>query len=109
MAAISVLFKKHGELVENKYLHENLLRAEIGDVYSDLAPKSPLPKLAGLSISSGGYPTLEVGSVTRAGVNSRVFSQLERAGVQVVWHAYKANRLEELFVSLVHEKQGDRA
>ncbi|SUE95921.1 ABC transporter [Salmonella enterica] len=40
------------------------------------------------------------------GVNS-VFSQLSEQGVQVLSMRNKANRLEELFVSLVHEKQGD--
>ncbi|SAJ16648.1 ABC transporter [Enterobacter cloacae] len=42
------------------------------------------------------------------GINS-VFSQLSAQGVQVLSMRNKANRLEELFVSLVHDKQGDKA
>ncbi|MDI5303956.1 hypothetical protein MJN76_33340, partial [Salmonella enterica subsp. enterica serovar Anatum] len=40
------------------------------------------------------------------GVNS-VFSQLSEQGVQVLSMRNKANRLEELFVSLVHENRAD--
>ena len=35
--------------------------------------------------------------------------QLSEQGIQVLSMRNKANRLEELFVSLVNEKQGDRA
>ncbi len=42
------------------------------------------------------------------GMNS-VFTQLSEQGIQVLSMRNKANRLEELFVSLVNEKQGDRA
>lgn len=42
------------------------------------------------------------------GINS-VFSQLSAQGVQVLSMRNKANRLEELFVSLVQDKQGDKA
>ncbi|HAN6568311.1 TPA: ABC transporter ATP-binding protein, partial [Escherichia coli] len=34
--------------------------------------------------------------------------QLSEQGIQVLSMRNKANRLEELFVSLVNEKQGDR-
>ena len=42
------------------------------------------------------------------GINS-VFSLLSAQGIQVLSMRNKANRLEELFVSLVHDKQGDKA
>ena len=42
------------------------------------------------------------------GINS-VFSQLSAQGIQVLSMRNKANRLEELFVSLVQDKQGDKA
>lgn len=38
-----------------------------------------------------------------------MFSQLSAQGIQVLSMRNKANRLEELFVSLVHDKQGDKA
>jgi ABC-2 type transport system permease protein len=40
------------------------------------------------------------------GINS-VFAQLSAQGVQVLSMRNKANRLEELFVTLVHERKGD--
>lgn len=53
-------------------------------------------------------PTLEVEVLREQGINS-VFTQLSEQGIQVLSMRNKANRLEELFVSLVNEKQGDRA
>ncbi len=52
--------------------------------------------------------TLEVEVLREQGINS-VFTQLSEQGIQVLSMRNKANRLEELFVSLVNEKQGDRA
>ncbi len=48
--------------------------------------------------------TLEVEVLREQGVNS-VFSQLSAQGVQVLSMRNKANRLEELFVTLVHEEK----
>jgi len=42
------------------------------------------------------------------GINS-VFNQLTAQGIQVLSMRNKANRLEELFVTLVNDKQGDQA
>ncbi|VEB50484.1 ABC transporter ATP-binding protein [Salmonella enterica subsp. enterica] len=89
---------------------KNLLsKLEIGDIYS------------GFSAKKARYLSLRVINIVwwiprlwrwkcyaSRGVNS-VFSQLSEQGVQVLSMRNKANRLEELFVSLVHEKQGDRA
>jgi ABC-2 type transport system ATP-binding protein len=52
--------------------------------------------------------TLEVEVLREQGINS-VFSQLSAQGIQVLSMRNKANRLEELFVSLVQDKQGDKA
>ncbi len=51
--------------------------------------------------------TLEVEVLREQGIS--VFTQLSEQGIQVLSMRNKANRLEELFVSLVNEKQGDRA
>ena len=83
---------QHGELVEN---------------ILDLAPKSPLPKLDGYQYRLVDTATLEVEVLREQGINS-VFTQLSEQGIQVLSMRNKANRLEELFVSLVNEKQGDR-
>ena len=74
----------------------------------DLAPKSPLPKLDGYQYRLVDTATLEVEVLREQGINS-VFTQLSEQGIQVLSMRNKANRLEELFVSLVNEKQGDRA
>ncbi len=70
----------------------------------DLAPKSPLPKLDGYQYRLVDTATLEVEVLREQGINS-VFTQLSEQGIQVLSMRNKANRLEELFVSLVNEKQ----
>lgn len=99
---------QHGELVENTSMKNLLSKLKSETFILDLAPKSPLPKLAGYQYRLVDTSTLEVEVLREQGVNS-VFSQLSEQGVQVLSMRNKANRLEELFVSLVHEKQGDRA
>ncbi|ELR4744962.1 ABC transporter ATP-binding protein [Salmonella enterica] len=98
---------QHGELVENTSMKNLLSKLKSETFILDLAPKSPLPKLAGYQYRLVDTSTLEVEVLREQGVNS-VFSQLSEQGVQVLSMRNKANRLEELFVSLVHEKQGDR-
>ncbi|MCV4684670.1 ABC transporter ATP-binding protein, partial [Escherichia coli] len=71
----------------------------------DLAPKSPVPKLEGYQYQLVDTSTLEVEVLREQGINS-VFAQLSAQGVQVLSMRNKANRLEELFVTLVHERKG---
>ena len=99
---------QHGELVENTSMKSLLSKLKSETLILDLAPKSPLPKLEGYQYRLVDTSTLEVEVLREQGVNS-VFSQLSAQGIQVLSMRNKANRLEELFVSLVHEKQGDRA
>ena len=99
---------QHGELVENTSMKSLLSKLTSETFILDLAPKSPLPKLEGYQYRLVDTSTLEVEVLREQGVNS-VFSQLSAQGIQVLSMRNKANRLEELFVSLVHEKQGDRA
>lgn len=99
---------QHGELVENTSMKSLLSKLKSETFILDLAPKSPLPKLEGYQYRLVDTSTLEVEVLRGQGVNS-VFSQLSAQGIQVLSMRNKANRLEELFVSLVHEKQGDRA
>ena len=99
---------QHGELVENTSMKSLLSTLKSETFILDLAPKSPLPKLEGYQYRLVDTSTLEVEVLREQGVNS-VFSQLSAQGIQVLSMRNKANRLEELFVSLVHEKQGDRA
>ena len=74
----------------------------------DLAPRSPLPKLEGYQYRLMDTSTLEVEVLREQGINS-VFNQLTAQGIQVLSMRNKANRLEELFVTLVNDKQGDQA
>ncbi|HGY1212968.1 ABC transporter ATP-binding protein [Citrobacter braakii] len=99
---------QHGEMVENTSMKSLLSKLKSETFILDLAPKSPLPKLEGYQYRLVDTSTLEVEVLREQGVNS-VFSQLSAQGIQVLSMRNKANRLEELFVSLVHEKQGDRA
>ena len=99
---------QHGELVENTSMKSLLSKLKSETFILDLAPKSPLPKLEGYQYRLVDTSTLEVEVLREQGVNS-VFSQLSAQGIQVLSMRNKANRLEELFVSLVHEKQGYRS
>ena len=99
---------QHGELVENTSMKNLLSKLKSETFILDLAPKSPLPKLEGYQYRLVDTSTLEVEVLREQGINS-VFSQLSAQGIQVLSMRNKANRLEELFVSLVHDKQGDKA
>ena len=99
---------QHGELVENTSMKALLANMKSETFILDLAPKSPLPKLDGYQYRLVDTATLEVEVLREQGINS-VFTQLSEQGIQVLSMRNKANRLEELFVSLVNEKQGDRA
>ena len=99
---------QRGELVENTSMKALLAKLKSETFILDLAPKSPLPKLDGYQYRLVDTATLEVEVLREQGINS-VFTQLSEQGIQVLSMRNKANRLEELFVSLVHEKQGDKA
>ena len=99
---------QHGELVENTSMKALLAKLKSETFILDLAPKNPLPKLDGYQYRLVDTATLEVEVLREQGINS-VFTQLSEQGIQVLSMRNKANRLEELFVSLVNEKQGDRA
>jgi ABC-2 type transport system ATP-binding protein len=97
-----------GELVENTSMKGLLSKLKSETFILDLAAKSPLPKLEGFQYRLRDTSTLEVEVMREQGLNS-VFSQLSAQGVQVLSMRNKANRLEELFVSLVQGKTGGHA
>ncbi|VTP64143.1 Uncharacterised protein [Leclercia adecarboxylata] len=100
---------QHGELVENTSM-KNLL--------SKLKSETFHSRSGGPKARCRSWKAISTGWLIRQrwkwkfcasqGINS-VFSQLSQQGIQVLSMRNKANRLEELFVSLVHEKQGDQA
>ncbi|WP_072570665.1 MULTISPECIES: ABC transporter ATP-binding protein [unclassified Enterobacter] len=99
---------QHGQLVENTSMKSLLAKLKSETFILDLATKSPLPKLEGYQYRLVDTSTLEVEVLREQGINS-VFSQLSAQGIQVLSMRNKANRLEELFVTLVNEKTGDQA
>ncbi|MFP2408891.1 ABC transporter ATP-binding protein [Enterobacter ludwigii] len=99
---------QNGDLVENTSMKSLLAKLKSETFILDLAAKSPLPTLEGYNYRLVDTSTLEVEVLREQGINS-VFSQLSAQGVQVLSMRNKANRLEELFVSLVQDKQGDKA
>ncbi|CAM7755744.1 ABC transporter ATP-binding protein [Atlantibacter hermannii] len=99
---------QRGELVENTSMKALLSKLKSETFILDLAPRSPLPKLEGYQYRLMDTSTLEVEVLREQGINS-VFNQLTAQGIQVLSMRNKANRLEELFVTLVNDKQGDQA
>ncbi|BBG59784.1 Daunorubicin/doxorubicin resistance ATP-binding protein DrrA [Providencia rustigianii] len=94
---------QHGELVENTSMKHLLSQLESETFIFDLMPKSPLPNLVGYASRLVDTSTLEVDVKREQGLNG-VFSQLSDQGIQILSMRNKANRLEELFVSLVKKE-----
>jgi ABC-2 type transport system ATP-binding protein len=90
-----------GQLVENTSMKELLSKLKSETFILDLAPKSAIPQLDGYISHLTDTSTLEVEVMREQGLNS-LFSQLSNQGVQVLSMRNKANRLEELFVTLVN-------
>ncbi len=93
----------HGHIVENTDMKSLLAKLHLETFILDL--REPLPAPPALT----GYPlrlldarTLEVDVEKTQSLNG-VFTQLEAQGVSVLSMRNKANRLEELFVSLVEK------
>lgn len=92
---------QNGELVENTSMKGLLAKLQSETFILDLAAKSPLPKLDGYHSRLTDTSTLEVEVMREQGLNG-LFTQLSAQGVQVLSMRNKANRLEELFVTLVN-------
>ncbi|QWA10081.1 ABC transporter ATP-binding protein [Sodalis ligni] len=98
---------QNGELVENTSMRQLLSKLKSETFILDLAAKSALPKLQGYRNQLLDTSTLEVEVMREQGLNS-LFSQLSAQGVQVLSMRNKANRLEELFVTLVTDDRDSR-
>jgi ABC-2 type transport system ATP-binding protein len=99
----------HGRLVENTALDRLLerLHEETFVLYLREAVDE-LPDLTGLRLRRIDARTLEVDVPREAGLNP-VFAALDAAGIQVLSMRAKANRLEEVFMSLVGHGPGPGA
>ncbi|KLU15696.1 MULTISPECIES: ABC transporter ATP-binding protein [Xenorhabdus] len=98
---------QHGELVENTSMKNLLSQLERETFLLDLLPKEAKPVIDGYDYRLIDAVTLEVDVKRGQGLND-VFSQLSKQGIQISSMRNKANRLEELFVGLTNNSQGER-
>jgi ABC-2 type transport system ATP-binding protein len=92
-----------GELIENTSMKALLNKLHVETFILDLAPGSDRPELEGVNEMRMENGSLEIEIDKSQGLNA-VFSQLSEQGIHVLSMRNKANRLEELFVSIVREQ-----
>ena len=93
----------HGELVEHTSMRKLLQKLNVETFIVDVVqPLTLAPQLEGYPAKLLGDHSFEVQIDKASGVNA-LFRQLDAAGIQVQSLRNKANRLEELFVSLVEK------
>ncbi|MGB0468144.1 MAG: ABC transporter ATP-binding protein [Pontibacterium sp.] len=90
-----------GSLIENTSMRELLLQLNTETFLLDISPpQAVVPALEGYSATLIDDHTLQIEVERTQGLNG-IFQVLEAQGIQVSSMRNKANRLEELFVSLV--------
>ncbi|CAH1544741.1 putative ABC transporter ATP-binding protein YadG [Vibrio jasicida] len=89
-----------GELIENTTMKALLGKLTVETFILDIEFDGEVPALQGVSSQSMVNGSLEIELDKSQGLNS-VFNQLSDLGVKVLSMRNKANRLEELFVSIV--------
>lgn len=97
-----------GQIVENTSMKNLLSKLNKETFLLDIAPTHAVITLDGYSFRQSDSHSLEVDVVKAQGLNG-VFSALTAQGIQVLSMRNKANRLEELFVSLVENGRGAKA
>ncbi len=91
-----------GELIENTTMKSLLGKLSVETFILDIECDGEVPELTGVNRQSLVEGSLEIELDKSQGLNS-VFSQLTERGIKVLSMRNKANRLEELFVSIVRE------
>ncbi|UDG81330.1 putative ABC transporter ATP-binding protein YadG [Candidatus Profftia lariciata] len=91
---------QNGQLIENTSIKQLLSQLKSETFILDLASQDPLPKLEGYQ-NTLHSATLEVKVQQHQTLND-IFSQLSAQGVKVLSMRNKTNRLEELFITLIH-------
>ncbi|MCM2678744.1 ABC transporter ATP-binding protein [Echinimonas agarilytica] len=91
-----------GEIVVNTSMQELLASLNMETFILDLSQAATAAVLEGFEHRVVGTKSLEVDVAKEMGMN-RVFAQLDQQGIQVLSMRNKANRLEELFVSMVEQ------
>jgi ABC-2 type transport system ATP-binding protein len=94
-----------GQIVENTSMKNLLSKLNKETFLLDIAPTEAVITLEGYTFRQTDSHSLEVDVVKAQGLNG-VFSALTAQGIQVLSMRNKANRLEELFVSLVENGRG---
>ncbi|GEK13318.1 ABC transporter ATP-binding protein [Aliivibrio fischeri] len=89
-----------GEVIENTSMKSLLNKLQVETFILDLAENSPVPVLDGAKVTSYKNGSIEVEIDKSQGLNY-LFEQLNHQGINVLSMRNKANRLEELFVSIV--------
>jgi len=91
-----------GRIVENTSMYSLLNKLQVETFLLDLDSPADQVQLEGFKHQPSGQQTLEVEIQKTDGLNG-VFEQLSRQKIKVLSMRNKANRLEELFVSLVEK------
>lgn len=91
-----------GELIENTTMKALLSKLDVETFILDLEEGSAKPELQGVKSQIFSNDSLEIEIEKTQGLNG-IFSQLSEQGIKVLSMRNKANRLEELFVSIVRE------
>ncbi|EGR0902354.1 ABC transporter ATP-binding protein [Vibrio parahaemolyticus] len=91
-----------GELIENTTMKALLSKLSVETFILDIETNGEVPELNGVNRQSLIDGSLEIELDKSQGLNA-VFAQLTEHGVKVLSMRNKANRLEELFVSIVRE------
>ncbi len=92
----------HGEIVENTTIKHLLSKLDVETFILDLrAPTQDVPSIDGIELVLKDAHTIEA-SIPKSRSLNRLFRGLEEAGIEVTSMRNKVNRLEELFVRLVH-------
>lgn len=91
-----------GELIENTTMKALLGKLHVETFILDLEEGSAEPKLDGVNNQTFINGSLELEIEKSQGLNG-IFAQLSEQGIKVLSMRNKANRLEELFVSIVRE------
>ncbi|MGF1909012.1 ABC transporter ATP-binding protein [Vibrio kasasachensis] len=92
-----------GELIENTSMKALLSKLHVETFILDIVGEGDLPQLDGVVSQQLINGSLEIEVEKTQGLN-HVFNQLTEKGIQVMSMRNKANRLEELFVSIVQQQ-----
>lgn len=92
-----------GELIENTSMKSLLAKLDVETFILDIEGDGDVPQLQGVTSQNLHNGSLEIEIEKTQGLN-HVFSQLSESGIQVMSMRNKANRLEELFVSIVQQQ-----